>query len=234
MKFFVENGIADAFYWGCYVIGFIAIFIFNSLYSKKYGISPVKALFFTVVSYAAIYGWAYVLGWVANGFTWGHHNAIRVFAWMPLVLLLTGKLFKIRWSTACDFIAPSTCLVYGIARLGCNFAGCCYGIPASWGIYSCEACHRCFPVQLCQSIASLAVFFIILSIAKKNGYDKSNRLYPEMLIMYGGSRFLLEFLIDNEKLVIGLSELAFWSIICVLIGIVWLLELQKRTEKRNH
>ena len=222
MQFFVDHGIDNAFYWGCYVLAFTVTFVFNAKYAKKYNISAFKGLAFSFASYAIIYIWAYILGWVANGFSWGHHNAIRVFAWMPLVLLVVGKLFKIKWNIACDYIAPSTCLVYGIARLGCNFTGCCYGYPACWGIYSWQAGHRCFPVQLCQSIASIAVFFIILHLAKTRDYKPTNKLYPIMLIMYGAARFLLEFFMDNKKLFMHVSEIALWGLLCVIIGFVWL------------
>lgn len=228
MQFFYDHGICDICYWACYVIGFIIMFIYNVKYAENYRITGKTAFWFSFISYVLIYLWAYVLGWVANGFNWGHHNAIRVFAWMPLVLALTGKLFKIRWNVACDYIAPGTCLVYGIARLGCNFAGCCYGYPADWGIYSWQAGYRCIPVQLLQSISSFAVFFIARSMAKKRGYDPTNRLYPTMLIMYGGARFLLEFLMDNTKLFLRLSELSLWSLLCVVMGIIWLSVLNRK------
>ena len=233
MQFFVDHGIENYFYWGCYVLGFVITFIFNTEYSKKYKIPKSKAFLFSLISYALIYAWAYVLAWVINGFTWGHHNAIRVFVWMPLVMLLVGKWFKIKWNVACDFIAPSACLVYGIARLGCNFAGCCYGYPARWGIYSYQAGHRCIPVQLFQSIASFAIFIIILKMAKKRNYKPTNKLYPSMLIMYGGARFLLDFLMDNEKLFFQISELALWGLLCVLVGVIWLLLVKRKETKEG-
>lgn len=222
MQFCVDHNIDNLCYWTCYVIGFIVLFAFSFKYAEKYNISKKKGLLFTVVSYIIIYAWAYILGWVANGFSWGHHNAIRVFAWMPLVLLLMGKLFKITWNVACDYIAPGACLVYGIARLGCNFAGCCYGYQADWGIYSWQAGHRCIPVQFFQSVASIAIFFVIRYMAKKRMYQPTNKLYPIMLIMYGGARFLLEFLMDNKKLFLNMSELSIWSLICVVMGVIWL------------
>lgn len=228
MPFFYEHGLCDIFYWGCYVIGFIVMFAFNAKYAVNYSIPKKKALFFSIVSYILIYALAYLLGWVANGFKWGHHNAIRVFVWMPVVLLLTGKIFKIKWRTACDYIAPSTCLVYGIARLGCNFAGCCYGYRAKWGIMSWQAGYHCIPVQLFQSIASFAIFYILIRMAKKQAFKITNKLYPRMLVMYGGARFLLDFMVDNEKLFLHISELALWGLLCVVVGTAWLLILKRK------
>lgn len=233
MAIFYELGIASKMYWSCYIVGFITIFIFNGFYAKKYNISALKAVAFSIVSYALIFAWAYVLAWVINGFEWGHHNAIRVYVWMPVVLWLVGKLFRIKWSTACEFIAPSACLVYAISRLGCVFAGCCYGIPASWGIFSTAAGYNCFPVQLWQSIASFIIFGITLYLAKRKNYTIDQKLYPQMLIMYGGARFLLDFMQDNEKLFSGVSELALWGLLCVIIGFAWLAIIRNKQKSRT-
>ena len=236
MQVFYDLGIANRLYWFCYIIGFVAVFIFNAFYGKKYSIKPGRAFLFTLVSYALIYAWTYVLAWVINGFTWGHHNAIRVYIWFPLLLYVTGKWFKIKWKTACEFMTPSTCIVYGIARLGCNFTGCCYGVPASWGIYSVEAGGRVFPVQLCESITALGIAGIIIHFAKKREYKPDGTLYPLMMILYGGTRFLWEFFADNQKLFLGISELALWAFLTFILGIAWYctqLEMNTKKSKKN-
>lgn len=233
MQVFYELGIANTLYWAFYVIGFVAVFIFNAVYAKNYGIKPGKALGFSVVSYVLIYAWTYVLAWAINGFEWGHHNAIRVYIWFPLVLLLTGKLFRIPWMTACEFVTPSTCIVYGIARLGCNFTGCCYGIPASWGIESVEAGHRVFPVQTCEALTSLAIAAFIIHLAKKRKYEPDGTLYPLMMILYGGTRFLWEFLADNQKLFLHISELALWALLTFAFGLAWYLTAQEKNRRKH-
>lgn len=236
MRVFYDLGIANTLYWGCYVLGFLTIFIFNAFYGKHYGISPGKSVALSVVSYILIYAWAYILAWVVNGFEWGHHNAIRVYIWFPVVLLLTAKLFKINWLTACEYLTPSTCIVYGIARLGCNFTGCCYGIPASWGIESVEAGHRVFPVQLCEALTALAIAAITIHLAKKRNYKPDGTLYPFMMILYGGTRLVWEFFADNTKIFFGLSELALWALLTFLIGLAWYFtvkEANRRKKKRR-
>lgn len=227
MEALYELGITNIVYWSLYGIGFIVMFIFNSCYGKKYHLPVGKALCFSIICYAVIFGWSYILAYIANGFSWGHHNAIRVYVWMPLVLALFGKIFKIEWKTACDYIAPSTCLVYAIARLGCVFAGCCYGIPCSFGMYNVYIGYKCFPVQLCQSLCSFAVFAIILLLAKRKEYLVDGTLYPIMLVLYGTARFFLDFLQDNKKLFSHISELAIWGLLCVIMGLVWLSIIKK-------
>lgn len=233
MKVFYDLGIENTLYWGCYVLGFVTIFVFNAFYGKHYGIKPGIALAFSVLSYVLIYAWTYVLAWVMNGFEWGHHNAIRVYIWFPLVLLFIGKLFKIDFESACEFMTPSTCIVYGIARLGCNFTGCCYGIPASWGIESVEAGYRVFPVQLCESLTSLGIAWLIMRLARKRNYKSDGTLYPLMMILYGGTRFLWEFLADNHKLFLHISELALWALLTCVIGIAWYTTISERNRRKE-
>lgn len=234
MRIFYDLGIANVLYWACYAVGFITIFVFNFFYAKKYGLERKKALLFTIVSYAGIYLLAYILAWIANGFRWGHHNAIRVFIWMPVLMLLTCKMFKFDWKTSLEFIVPSTCIVYGIARFGCFFAGCCYGIPVEWGIYSVPAGKKCFPVTEAESITSLIIAGITLFIAYKKKYQVGDAtLYPIMLIMFGFTRFVWEFFSAQERVVLGVTELGAWAFISGLVGVVWLVTIFVRRRKQT-
>lgn len=223
MKIFYKLGIQNLLYWGCYVLGFIAIFIFNFFYAKKYGLDRKKALLFTIVSYAGIFLWSFILAWFANGFTWGHHNAIRVYIWMPVLMLATCRLFKFDWKTSLEYIVPSTCIVYGIARFGCFFPGCCYGVEAEWGIYSVEAGHNCFPVTEVESLTSLIIAGITIFIAHKKNYEVGDAtLYPIMLVMYGFTRFIWEFFSASPRVLLNVTELGVWAFVTGLIGVIWL------------
>lgn len=224
----------ELLYEAFYVLAFLVTFIFNTFYGKRYKIKPFKAFSFSVLSYLLIFGWSYILAWIANGFTWGHHNAIRVYIWFPLVLYFVGRLFKIEWKDACEYMAPSTCIIYGIARIGCLFPGCCHGYPAEWGIYSTVAETKCIPVQLFEAITALAIAAFIIVLAKKKKYNKGDgKLYPTMLVLYGGTRFFWEFFADNEKVLLHISELALWAFGTFVMGIVWLIILKTKEKREN-
>ena len=234
MRLIENTALANALYRACYVLGFVLIFVFNFFYAGKYRIRRGKALLFTLTSYALIFGWSYVLAWAANGFTWGHHNAIRVYIWFPLVLLVTGKIFHIDFKTCCEFVTPSTCIVYGVARLGCVFAGCCHGCRMERGIFSAAAGYRCFPVQLCEAVTALAIAALtVLWAGKKEYRAEKNDLYPKMLVLYGGTRFLWEFAADNEKVIWRISELALWALATCLLGAIWLLISAQKAEQKK-
>lgn len=219
-------------YRGFYVLGFLTIFVFNVFYAKKFNIKKSKALLITVLSYALIFGWAYVLAWVESLFTdWGHHNAVRVYIWMPALLFVLSKPMAIGWKKLCDFIAPSACIVYGIARLGCLFPGCCYGIPVewgAWGIYSQSAQSLVFPVQFCEAVTALALAGFAMYMNKRKKYVADSKTYFIMLIPYGLSRFIWEFFADNEKVFLNISSLALHALLMSVVGAAMLMILHRR------
>lgn len=205
-----------------YILGFLTIFVFNTFYGKKYDIKKGKAFLVTVLSYALIFGWAFILAWVESLFTdWGHHNAVRVYIWMPALLFVLSKPMKIDWAKLCDFIAPSACIVYGIARLGCLFPGCCYGIPVEWGqwgIYSQAAQGIVFPVQFCEAVTALALAVFAMYMNRKKKFVADSKTYFIMLIPYGLSRFIWEFFADNEKVFLNISSLALHALLMSVVG----------------
>ena len=221
-------------YWSFYVLGFLTIFVFNTFYAKKFNIHKGKALLLTILSYLLIFGWAFVLAWLESLFTdWGHHNAVRVYIWMPVLLFVLSKPFSIDWKKACDFIAPSTCIVYGIARLGCLFPGCCYGIPFEWGIYNEFLGYRVFPVQLCEALTALILAAVAIYLNKKKKYNTDSKTYFIMLIPYGLSRFIWEFFADNEKVFLNISSLALHALLMSVVGAVMLIIFRQRERKMN-
>ena len=168
-------------YRGFYILGFLTIFVFNVFYAKKFDIKKGKALLVTVLSYALIFAWAFVLAWVECLFAdWGHHNAVRVYIWMPALLFVMSKPVSVDWKKLCDFIAPSACIVYGIARLGCLFPGCCYGIPCQWGLYSKSAGYMVFPVQLCEALTALILAGLAMYMNRKKKLSCARRFLIAM------------------------------------------------------
>ena len=80
-------------------------------------------------------------------------------------------------------------LMYGFAKLGCFFNGCCFGIPYD-GILSVTYPHvmskSLFPVQLLDTIAFIGIFMICNSMNKHK-----NITYITLLLI-----FLIKFLLD--------------------------------------
>lgn len=223
----------NVLYRNFYILGFLSIFVFNTLYGKKFGIKKPKAFVLTVSSYLLIFAWAYVLSWLESLFSdWGHHNAVRVYIWMPLLLFVLSKPMNVNWKKACDFVAPSACIVYGIARLGCLFPGCCYGIPWENGVYSASAETAVFPVQLCEALTALALAGLSIYLNKRKKYIADSKTYFIMLIPYGLGRFIWEFFADNEKVFFNISSLAMHALLMSIVGAVMLVVLHIKDKKQ--
>lgn len=95
-------------------------------------------------------------------------------------------------------IVPFLPLAYGIGRLGCFFAGCCYGFPYNGPLavtYPHSSCPR-FPVQLLDAVFSILSFLFLLAFSQKT--RKKGTLLLIYLLVYAIQRFFLEFLRGDE------------------------------------
>jgi phosphatidylglycerol:prolipoprotein diacylglycerol transferase len=106
------------------------------------------------------------------------------------------------WRTA-DVLAPAVAIGQAIGRLGCFSAGCCYGRPAEvpWAVtfrdpYASRtvgtpldtALH---PTQIYEAIACLAIFFILLRMARRKRFD--GQVTVAYVLLYAVARFVIEF-----------------------------------------
>ncbi|MDR2686331.1 MAG: prolipoprotein diacylglyceryl transferase [Oscillospiraceae bacterium] len=95
-----------------------------------------------------------------------------------------------------DILAPSVLLFHAFGRVGCFFAGCCYGREAAWGIAFTQSLGApngvpLIPVQLFEAgfdLLLLAAMLIFRPERKRPGL-----LLPLYLAAYASARFVLEF-----------------------------------------
>lgn len=135
----------------------------------------------------------------------------------------------------CAILAP---MFHGFARIGCFFAGCCYGIESPFGFCA----HgneltgigevRRFPVQLLESLENFAIVILMLILLRKKKFSKY--LFHLYLIIYAILRFINEFLRGDKirGFIFGLSTSQFISIIIVVIT-VSLIIITVKKEKKN-
>jgi len=102
------------------------------------------------------------------------------------------------WTTA-DIFAPSIAIGHAFGRLGCFFAGCCFGKTAEtlpWGIiFTDPEClaplnTRLHPVQLYESAGELVNFLILITLAKHKSFK--GRVFMTYLLLYAILRFIVE------------------------------------------
>jgi phosphatidylglycerol:prolipoprotein diacylglycerol transferase len=144
------------------------------------------------------------------------------------------------WTT-CDVFAPGIALGHAVGRLGCLMAGCCYGrethVPWAITFTNPEAAANVgtplgvplHPTQLYESAAE-ALILVLLLWTEKKGRPFEGRTFWSYLVLYGISRFVIEFFRGDERGVVfgTLSTSQFISLVIVPVAIGMLLYLSRQ------
>jgi phosphatidylglycerol:prolipoprotein diacylglycerol transferase len=143
--------------------------------------------------------------------------------------------------TVTDVFAPGIALGHVVGRLGCLFAGCCFGRPTSvpWAI----TFHNEFaaqnvgtplgiplhPTQLYEAGAELLILVMLL-VTERRGRVFPGRTFWSYMLLYGISRFVIEFYRGDPRGMVGdFSTSQFVSIVIVPLSILMLVVLGRRT-----
>lgn len=153
-----------------------------------------------------------------------------------LFLLLGAKVTGAPLWAMVDTVLPSVPLMHAIGRIGCIFAGCCFGMPSNIGFYfnaSPFAPHgvKLFPIQLIEALCLLGLFFFMLYYGRKK--RENGKVLSLYLIAYGIIRFILEFFrYDAYRGIYGALSISQWvSIVLIALGLFFALAYPKI--KRN-
>lgn len=150
-----------------------------------------------------------------------------------------AKQFRTSVSGYLDVFAAVIPFGHAIGRIGCHFAGCCYGVAYDgWGCIVYENSDSIFtplevplfPVQLLEAICLfvLGIFLTFLFFKAKSQKGNVAIFYA---VAYALIRFLLEFLRgDRERGVFFLSTSQYVSLGIAMVAIV-ILMLRKRKER---
>ena len=218
-------------YYLYHVIGFIATVLYLLWVFPKYGVKRFNGLALAACTYLTAYAWMLVLFWIITG-DFGGQNVIRIFLFVPLILLLYAKAFDVDYKKSLDFAAPVLCIAQTFGKIGCTVSGCCESfLEVPWGVYNPDTETRLFPVQICEGVTALVIAVTVIVMASRKGYRCNGRTMAWMWVMFGSTRVIWEFFRANEKLFLGLSELALWSILLTVAGVVWLILDRKEGKK---
>ena len=136
---------------------------------------------------------------------------------------LTKKILHIQLKLG-NVIAPAVAIGLVFGRMGCFFAGCCYGIEthAGWGIDFGDGLLR-YPTQLFEVVFHLTAFFILHYY--RDRVKTPGILFKLYMIAYFAFRFLIEFIRVNPPVAYGLSIYQILSLMA-LIYLVLVLSLR--------
>jgi phosphatidylglycerol:prolipoprotein diacylglycerol transferase len=143
------------------------------------------------------------------------------------VIVFLRQRQELRLWTMADLIAPALALGHFFGRLGCFFAGCCYGVPSTlpWAVRFTHPDSLCqnplplHPVQLYEAAGNLALFFVLDWYNR--GEHREGNTFAWYLLFYGVLRFLMEFLRMDDRggFIAGMSPSQLVALVMMVIAI---------------
>ncbi len=132
------------------------------------------------------------------------------------IISFHGKLIK--------YAILSLPLVYGIAKIACFIAGCCYGIPYNgpFSVTYTEGLNiPLFPIQITETICFIILFIIL------NKYKHKKNIIPITIITSATTKMLLDFLrYEHIKKIISVNQI--FSFFLIIVGIIlWYINNKK-------
>ncbi len=161
----------------------------------------------------------------------------------PLVLVswggmaggfITLLILKYTWSLnvldVCDIAVPAALIGFGIGRIGCHLAGCCYGITAE-SFPAVTFTHPLAPASImnqplvptqlisaCVLLVMGGALYVMVRYRRRTG-----SIFFLSLVLYGIFRFAIEFWrSDPRGFILGLSDGQVFSMVIILAGIIGL------------
>lgn len=198
-------------------IGFVVGFILAIRSARKNGIPfnrVVDLFFYTLLS--SIIGSR--LLHVLTNFTVFYHDPLKIFNIQEGGLVFYGGLLLagavavayMKWNRLpvwkmADVFSPLIALGLFFGRIGCFFAGCCYGRETDlpWGIAfrNPESLARLnvplHPTQLYEAGSALAIFFLLLWTEKRKRFE--GQIFWAFLLLYSLARAVVELFRDDPR-----------------------------------
>lgn len=122
-----------------------------------------------------------------------------------------------------DLWSPAAAIGQSIGRIGCFFAGCCYGKPADvpWAVVFSNPKSIAIldvplhPTQIYSSLSNLLIFFILLLIQSKKKFE--GQVFLWFLILHSTARLYMENFRGDERGSIISSSLTTTQLIAIII-----------------
>lgn len=177
-------------------------------FRKRLAISGFMALLLsaahTIIGVLAVKAFAFLEG-VPGGMSL--YGAIF---FLPLIYALGAKVSKRSMGEVFDAFTICLLLAFLLARCNCLHSGCCLGAVVPW---SDSVRWPTREAELIFHLVLLIWFGIRILQNKTHG-----TAYPLYMMCYGGFRFLLEFLRDNQTLWGPFHIAHIWSAVSIVVG----------------
>lgn len=143
-----------------------------------------------------------------------------------LVSYIYCRIKKVHFMEYFDLVMPAVALAQGFGRIGCFFAGCCYGretdLPFGIVFHNSDIAPngvKLIPTQLISSAGNFIFAILLMIYARKKRQD--GKVAAMYLFLYSVGRFIIEFFRDDYRGSIGfLSTSQLISIFIFALGMI--------------
>lgn len=143
------------------------------------------------------------------------------FYFAPIGVLIYNRITKTSWVRSMDFVSLYAALALVLFRINCFRSGCC----GAFEIY-------CFGKTVTPPIQLIEAFFDFLIFAflwyRESKPLREGAAFPLLLSMYGVVRLVMENYRAEERSLCGMSSGQWNSIICIVVGGIWLYQLRNK------
>lgn len=153
---------------------------------------------------------------IESGF-WAGTSFYGAMFFPPLIMVLLALLLRVPPLALLDLCAPAECVMLAILKMQCAVNGCCVGILLT---ITADGTYIRFPSQIIELLNALVLMVILLRLIRKGTWQ--GRIYPIYMLLYGITRFILNLLRDTKPFLLGLPAGNFWSLVAIVIALIWL------------
>lgn len=153
---------------------------------------------------------------IESGF-WAGTSFYGAVFFPPLIMVLLALLLRVPPLALLDLCAPAECVMLAILKMQCAVNGCCVGILLT---ITADGTYIRFPSQIIELLNALVLMVILLRLIRKGTWQ--GRIYPIYMLLYGITRFILNLLRDTKPFLLGLPAGNFWSLVAIVIALIWL------------
>lgn len=220
------------FYGICILLSLIigCIYIYKNLVKQSIQKKYILYYFIMFIPFALIIGLTYTF---VVGLISGKGIVMGLSSYGGLLgVVIASIIFELILPSNKQFIKYSVLslpLIYGLSKIGCTIAGCCYGIPYS-GIFAVKYIdvldEFVFPIQALEVILNVILFFIF------NKFKNNKNIVYITFIVTSMVKFLTDYL-RYEHINKFITSNQIFSIILIILTIICYLFMNKHKDIRH-
>lgn len=169
-----------------------------------------------IISYIQYIGVGFLNTMTSRIFNTGA-NYFGIIYYAPLFVFAFCLLVKIDPLAQLDLITPAYPIALTMAKIACQFAGCCRGVRWIYGIYNPTSRLIEFPAPLLEAAVAFGLF-LFLQCCKKR--FKKGTIFPIYLTAFSAIRFFTEFTRCEPAVLWGLKAYHYFCIVGVIVGLI--------------